>query len=201
MPDRPHRSPPAAEALPLVLPQPDWLRHDLAITGPTADVALFRKAAVGTGVIPWAYPDLGERGEDRTYALIHPPDGSVGLSLAAARALARQLRDAVEAHHQRALAAAPSSCPFDLHALVPVPAGILALGPDDPASRAWLQAHWGTTWAPRRVRLLPGGKRRRAARLQYEFWSADWTPWPAFRALRERFATLRFAIRPDDGDG
>ncbi|MGH2928450.1 MAG: hypothetical protein ACRDL8_09625 [Solirubrobacteraceae bacterium] len=198
MPERPRRSP-AAAALPLALPQPDWLRHDLTVTGPATDVALFRKAAVGTGAIPWAYPDLGEREEDRTYALIHPPDGSAGLSLAAARALARQLRDAVEAHHQRALAAAPSSCPFDLHALVPVPAEILALGPDDPRSLSWLQTHWGTTWALRRGRLLPGRRQRRAARLRYEFWSADWTPWPAFQTLRERFPTLCFAIRPDDG--
>jgi hypothetical protein len=28
------------------------------------------------------------------------------------------------------------------------------------------------------------------------FWSADWTPWPALLALRERWPGLRFDLRP-----
>ena len=133
------------------------------------------------------------------HRLLHPPDGSPGLSLTGARALARALRDAAETQQQRVLAAAGQSraCPFDLHALVPVPDRILRLGPDDPDSRAWLRQHWGTTRALRRAELAKGqrantgssegrfldprldGRNRRSARIAYTFWSADWTPWAA----------------------
>ena len=33
----------------LALPQTDWLRHDLAVTGPPEDVAALRQAAEGAG--------------------------------------------------------------------------------------------------------------------------------------------------------
>ncbi len=71
---------------------PDWLRHDLSISGPVPDVAALRQAAAGAGVIPWVYPDLDHWEEDQVHALVQPPDGSAGLSPAAARVLARQLR-------------------------------------------------------------------------------------------------------------
>ena len=118
--------------------------------------------------------------------------------------LARQLRAAVETRHQRVLATASRSraCPFDLQALVPVPAAILRLGPDDLASRAWLRAHWGTVQALRRVRLCVAPDRRahRSVRLQYAFWAADWTPWAALATVRRRWPKLVFEIRPDYGD-
>lgn len=194
----------AAPADPLAPPHPDWLRHALFVNGPAGDVAAFRDCAAGAGVIPWAYPDLEVLEEDQVLALIRPPDGSPGLRPAAARVLARQLRAAVETQQQRVLAAVGHSraCPFDLQALVPAPAAILERGPDDPASRAWLRAHWGTVQALHRVRLLAAadGRARRAARLQYEFWSADWTPWPALATVRRRWPKLVFAIRPDYGD-
>ena len=41
---------PAAPAL----PHPDWLYHHLRVTGAPAEVAAFRAAAAGAGVIPWA---------------------------------------------------------------------------------------------------------------------------------------------------
>ena len=191
---------------PLALPHTDWLRHELVVTGPASDVAILRCAAAGAGVIPWAYPDLDLWEEDRVHALVQPPDGSAGLSPAAARVLARQLRTAVEVHQQRVLAAAAHSraCPFDLHALVPVPPEILQRGPDDPASHAWLQTSWGTTRALRQVRQGrdPADRRqRRAARLAVQFWAADWTPWPVFAALRARYPALRFDVRPDYGPG
>lgn len=191
---------------PLSPPSTDWLRHDLVVSGPAADVATLRDAAAGAGAIPWTCSDDDLEEEDRVHALLHPPDGSPGLSLADARALARALRAAAEAHHQRVLAAAGRSraCPFDLHALLPAPDRILRLGPDHPASIAWLRRHWGTLQPLRHVRLLedtPDRRLRRSARLRCEFWSADWTPWPALLALRARWPDVAFDLRPDYGRG
>ncbi|WP_147292496.1 hypothetical protein [Roseomonas mucosa] len=87
--------------------------------------------------------------------------------------------------------------------LLPVPPAILRLGPEDPASRAWLWAHWGTTWALRHVRALPAeldGRRRRMAELRVEFWSADWSPWQALRRLRRDWLDLTLDLRPHYGD-
>jgi hypothetical protein len=36
-------------------------------------------------------------------------------------------------------------CPFDLHALLPVPDAILGLGPTHPEALVWLASHWGVT--------------------------------------------------------
>jgi hypothetical protein len=175
------------------------------VTGPPADVAAFDTAAAGAGAIPWRYADLDLDEEDRVHALLHPPDGSAGLRLAAARVLARQLRGAVEAHQDRVTEAVGLSrlCPLDLHALLPVPGPVLRQGPDDPGSVAWLRANWGVIQALRQVRLRddpPDHRRRHAAPLRYEFWSADWTPWAALLALRTRWP-LVFDLRPDYGDG
>jgi hypothetical protein len=187
---------------PMALAQPDWLRHDLVVSGPTADVLAFKAAARGAGAIPWHYPDLALAEEDQIHALLNPPDGSRGLSLAAARILARQLRSAVEAHADRVVQAVGRSraCPFDLHALIPVPAAVLQRGPDDPASQAWLRRHWGVVQSLRQVRLVSDadkGRGKRAARLAYEFWSADWTPWAALVTLRATWPNLAFDCRPD----
>jgi hypothetical protein len=190
---------------PLALPHTDWLRHDLTVSGPAEDVAAFAAAAAGAGVIPWEYPDLDQWEEDRMHMLLHPPDGSVGLPVASARALARALRAAMADHHARAVAQAGQSraCPLDLHALLPLPASVARQGPDDPASRAWLRRHWGTVEPLRHVRqrvIALDRRRRRTARLDYEFWSADWTPWAALTALRRRWPRLVFDLRPDYGD-
>lgn len=190
----------------LALPHTDWLRHDLVMTGPPAEVAAFRAAAEGAGAIPWHYPDLDLDEENRVHALVHPPDGSPGLRLAAARVLARQLRGAVEVHQDHVAAAVGQSrvCSFDLHALLPVPGSVLRQGPDDPKSIAWLRANWGVIRVLRHVRLrtdLADRRLRRSARVRYEFWSADWTPWAAMMALRKRWPSLVFDIRPDYGDG
>jgi hypothetical protein len=184
----------------------DWLRHDCLLTGPPAEIAAFAIAAAGAGAIPWQYPDLDLDQEDRVHALLRPPDGSPGLRLAAARVLARQLRRAVELHQQRVAAAVGHSrgCPFDLHALLPVPGSVLCQGPDDPSSIAWLRANWGVLQALRQVQRHadpPDRRRRRSAQLRYTFWSADWTPWAALVALRQRWPALVFDLRPDYGDG
>jgi hypothetical protein len=100
---------------------------------------------------------------------------------------------------------------------VPVPPDILRRGPDDPASRAWLWEHWGTTEALRHVRELPPRpgrgfpkspsdfwrrpRRRGLARFRLEFYVADWTPWRAILAMRARWPSLRFTVRPDYASG
>ena len=127
------------------------------------------------------------------------------LSLAGARVLAGQLREAVEHRHAIAVARVGHSraCPFDLHALAPVPATILVLGPDHPDALAWLCQHWGTTQPLRHVALDTAQTRapepELAAgedRLKLSFWSADWTPWRAFERVRADWSALRFDLQP-----
>lgn len=191
---------------------PDWLAHALTASGPAEALAALRAAAAGAGGIPWH--DLGPHDpgldlweEDRMFSLVQPPDGSPGLRIAAARVLARQLRDAMESHQHRVRAASEArvkACPFDLHALVPVPDAVLRRGPGDPHSLAWLRAHWGTTRALRHVRIVGDPRSaRHGTEWRVRFWSADWTPWQAFAAIRARWPALAFEVRPlyrDDAD-
>jgi hypothetical protein len=190
----------------LRLAHTDWLRHELIITGAPSELAAFEAVAAGAGAIPWEYPDLDLEEEDRVQALVQPPDGSRGLDIDSARVLARELREMIFGHQQKIVAAAAQSraCPLDLNRLLPVPAEILQLGPDHSASLTWLQTNWGTTRPLRHVQRLPEkpvtGKRK-TARLRLEFWSADWTPWAAFAAIRKVWPALGFDIRPDYDDG
>ena len=162
----------------------------------------FRAAAAGPGVIPWQR-DLDRLEEDFLLSLLAPADGLAAISPAGARILARRLRDAVARQQQRVLARAATadrSCPFDLQRLLPVPPAILRLGPDDPAARAWLWAHWGTTRALRQIRELPtqaDRRRRQMDQLRVEFWAADWSPWRALTTLRHRWPDLQLALQPD----
>jgi hypothetical protein len=185
----------------------DWLYHRLTITGPEQDLAAFQDAAAGAGIIPWPF-NLDRMEEDFFHRLVSPaPLRRRSLSLAGARILARQLRDAVDRRHDLALGIVGRSraCPLDLHALVPVPAAVLALGPDDPATLAWLWEHWGTTEPLRHVAEVT---RSSAARSEpprgpesfvVSFWSADWTPWRALAAIRACWPALRFQARPSYG--
>jgi hypothetical protein len=165
-------------------------------------VALFRQAAAGAGCIPWRL-DFERLEEDYFHLLTAP--GRRSLSVAGARIFARQLRAAVERRHALAVAQVGRSraCPFDLHALLPVPNEILLLGPDDPQAVAWLWQNWGTTDALRQVaeetihRPLDGnGGEDAGAAFRLQFWSADWTPWRALAELARRWPTLRFEARP-----
>jgi hypothetical protein len=95
------------------------------------------------------------------------------------------------------------ACPFDLHALLPVPGALLRRGPDDPAALAWLWTHWGTTAALRHVSAVavafvdePAAPVAGAAVFRVSFWSADWSPWRALAALAAQWPALRFALRP-----
>jgi hypothetical protein len=54
--------------------------------------------------------------------------------------------------------------------------------------------------ALRHVRLIAAGCKKlrgKNEQLSLEFWSADWTPWPAIGAVRGRFPGLSFSVTPD----
>jgi hypothetical protein len=170
---------------------PDWLLNLLTVSGPAGEVARFRTAAQGTGGMPW-HLDLNHE-EARLFA----PMAAAGVE---ARMLARQIREIQAARHDRLLArwAERGGCPFDLHRLIPIPDHILQLGEDDPASTAWLMAHWGTTRL-RAVRIREEGadrRLRRKAEIVYEFRSADWTPWKAILRLRRNWPKLVLIVQP-----
>jgi hypothetical protein len=170
---------------------PDWLLNLLTVSGPAGEVARFRVAAQGTGGVPW-HLDL-----DHEEARLFTPMAAAG---AEARMLARQIREIQAARHDRLLArwAERGGCPFDLHRLIPIPDHILQLGEDDPASMAWLMAHWGTTRL-RAVRIREEGadrRLRRKAEIVYEFRSADWTPWQAILRLRRNWPKLVLIVQP-----
>jgi hypothetical protein len=195
----------AATPDPLRLAHTDWLYHRLIIAGPAEQVARLAQAAAGAGVIPWQL-DLDRMEEDFFHALAAPPAPQQrSLGVAGARILAGQLREAVSRRHDLAVARVGRSraCPFDLHALFPVPAALLRRGPDDPAALAWLWTHWGTTQALRHVAAVAdppaeAGERLRPgeAVFRVNFWSADWTPWRALQKLGATWPALRVSVRP-----
>ena len=194
---------PAGVGSPLRLPHPDWLHHRLAVIGPAETVAAFEAAAQGAGIIPWQL-DRAQIEEDLFHRLVAPPPPHRrSLSLEGARALARQLCEAVALRHEIAMAQVGRgrACVFDLHVLVPVPEDILARGPDHPEALAWLWVHWGTTEALRHVVREPARALRvplpaGTSSARYSFWSANWTPWRAVLVLRAQWPDLRFEVRP-----
>ena len=136
-----------------------------------------------------------------------PPPLTRSLSLEGARILTGQLRTAAEERLRLVAERSGESraCPLDLHRLLPVPEAVLRLGPEHPEAWAWLWAHWGTTEALRHVVELPAPKRGQLPRrdsglLWLGFWSADWTPWPALRQLRERWPALQITVQPHYDD-
>jgi hypothetical protein len=181
---------------------PNWLYHHLIISGPGAAVANFAAAARGAGVIPWRL-DFARIEEDVFNLTAAVPAERRQLNIASCRLLARQFRDRIEAHHARALARIGRSqgCPFDLHVLLPVPASVLELGPNDPAALAWLTAHWGTTDRVRQVHTLAAprpGRRLPAGHtvIGYGFFTCGETPHAAIATLEPRWPALRFMLRP-----
>jgi hypothetical protein len=181
---------------------PAWLCHHLTITGPVGAVEAFAAAARGSGVIPWQL-DGGALEEDVFNLAAAQPQAQRRLSIEGCRILARQVRDRVEARQARAAALVGRSraCPFDLHALLPVPDAVLQLGPTHPQAAAWLQENWGTADKPRHVAGRPDarpGRRlpRDHAVLGYGFFTAGNTPYAAVTQLAARWPTLRFVLRP-----
>jgi hypothetical protein len=192
---RPHRPASAATA-------PNWLYHHLTISGPAEAIAGFVAAAHGSGVIPWRL-DFPRIEEDIFHLAAAQPVAQRRLTIAGCHLLARQFRQRVEAHHAKAVSLIGRSraCPLDLHALLPVPASILELGPTHPEALAWLAAHWGTTDQLRQVSVRPKarpGRRLPAghAVIGYGFFTAGETPHAAIARLSPRWSTLRFVLRP-----
>ena len=175
----------AADAAVLAPVDTDWLRHTLTLSGPAAEVAAFQLRARGPTAIPW-HLDLDHE---------------------EMRLMARELRAQLAVHQERVLTAAAQpggGCPLDLHRLVPIPHHLLMLGSDAPASRLWLWVHWGTLQPLRHVRALEhvaDARLKRVARVAWEFWSADWTPWRAIARLRQDWPDLMFDVRPHYENG
>ena len=177
-----------------------WLYHHLTISGPADRIAAFAAAARGAGVIPWRL-DVARIEEDMFNLAAAQPPAQRRLTIAGCRQLARQFRERVEAHHAKAVGRVGHSraCPLDLHVLLPVPATLLELGPNDPETVTWLAAHWGTQCL-RHVEVRPGRPGRRLpaghAVIGYGFFTEGETPQAAMSALASSWPELRFLLRP-----
>jgi hypothetical protein len=180
---------------------PDFLFHHLTLSGTAAAVGGFAAAARGSGATPWQL-DYAAIEEDIFVRAVSQPAARRNLTVEGCRILARQFRDKVEAHQARAAALVGHSraCPFDLHALLPVPEAILLLGPTHPAALAWLAAHWGVTDRLRQVsvrdkattgRRLPAGH----TAIGYSFFTYRETPEAAIAQLAARWPALRFVLQ------
>jgi len=180
----------------------DWLPFRLTVHGPAEAVEAFAAAAAGPGVTPWQV-DFAAMEEDVFHRLasLYPRTGR--LSLEGCRVFAAQLRERAEDRHRQVLVAAEGSRarPLDLHALLPVPPALLALGPDHPDARHWLRTHWGTEEL-RRVERLPAPKGRRPtgqAEVGWGFFAAEAGPAAAVRRLARAWPDLRLALTPAAG--
>jgi hypothetical protein len=215
--DHPHwgSEAPAAAAHPLPKPRgrrrgaerttpssPRWLYHRLTIGGLPEAVAAFTQAARGPGIIPWRL-DFDRIEEDVFHLAAAQPPERRNLTIAGCRILARQFRERMEDRQARAAALIGTSkaCPFDLQALLPVPPGVLMLGPTHPDAVAWLAANWGLKDGPRQVAVLEApvvGQRLPAGHVAmgYGFFTADSSPRAAIAALGRRLPALRFVLQP-----
>ncbi|MEA2730508.1 MAG: hypothetical protein QOF70_4983 [Acetobacteraceae bacterium] len=159
----------------------DWRFHHLTISGPAEAVETFGVAARESGVIPWQLDfaameeDIFARAVPSLARSVAQRAGRRTLTVEGCRSLARRFREKVEMRQARAAALVGQSflCPFDLHALLPVPEAILLLGPTHPTALSWLAAHWGITDRLRQVNLrdkattgrrLPAGQPHRPGR-------------------------------------
>lgn len=181
-----------------------WLSCVVTIAGPEASVKAFVTAAAGAGVTPWQRDFAAE--EEFLFAQLasrYPRTGR--LSLDGCRVFAAQFRERLQDHHHRALATVgwSTACPFDLHALLPVPNSLLSLGREHPDAARWLATRWGTTEIRRAVVLPAASKIRRkraghAAARRFGFFAADMAPRAAVRQLAEAWPDLRVELRTVD---
>jgi hypothetical protein len=184
----------------------DWLFHHLTVSGPAEDLQNFAVAARGAGVTPWQL-DFAAIEEDIFARAVGQPARQRTLTVEGCRILARQFRERVEMRQARASEQVGQSlaCPFDLHALLPVPGPILQLGPNHPDALAWLAAHWGITDRLRQVvirdkatmgRRLPRGH----VVIGYGFFTDGETPHAAIAYLEKCRTALRFLMQPRPAD-
>ncbi|MFK4046429.1 Hypothetical protein HVIM_03846 (plasmid) [Roseomonas mucosa] len=180
----------------------EWLPFRLTVHGPAEAVAAFAAAAAGPGVTPWQV-DFAAMEEDVFHRLASRYPRTGRLSLEGCRVFAAQLRERAEDRHRQVLVAAEGSQarPLDLHALLPVPPAVLALGPDHPDARHWLRTHWGTEEL-RRVERLSGSAGRRPkgqAEVRFGFFAADTGPTAAVRRMAKAWPGLQLDLRPAVG--
>ena len=180
----------------------DWVSGRLLVTGPANTLAGFTAAARGAGVTPWVV-DYDRMEEDAFHLAVSVPPAERSLSVEGCRTLARQYREKVQAHQARAaaLVGRSTACPFDLHALLPVPDPVLALGPAHPETAAWLATNWGVgelrhvelDAAPRIGRRLPAGH----GKTGYAFFACgdQRRPEPAVTRLEALWPLLTFRLR------
>ena len=186
-------------------PVQPWRCHHLIITGPAESLAAFAQAARGPGITPW--PHDGQALEEDVFHLaVSLPARRRSLTVEGCRILARQFRDRVEARQARMDGLAQAqACPFDLHALLPVPEAILHLGPDHQDARAWIATHWGMSDRPRKVASVPAANVPRPrpaghAAIGYGFFAGGRdTPALAVTALAAKWPALRFTLRERPG--
>jgi hypothetical protein len=181
---------------------PDWLYHHLTISGPADSLQSFAAAARGSGITPWQL-DYAAIEEDVFVRAVSQPASLRNLTVEGCRILARQFREKVEMRQARAAALIGQSvaCPFDLHALLPVPDAILRLGPTHPDALAWLAVHWGVTDRLRQVGVrdtASTGRRlkRGHAVIGYGFFTDGETPHAAVGHCETRWPALRFMLAP-----
>jgi len=179
----------------------DWVYHHLTLSGPVDAVEELARTARGAGVVPWQL-DLTALAEEVFVRAVSQPASQRPLTVAGCRILAGQFRARVEAHHARAvsLVGRSQACPFDLHALLPVPATILQLGPTHQDALTWLRRHWGTERLRQVVqqpkpgigRRLPAGHAVRG----YGFFTYGGTPQVAVDRLATAWPALRLVLQP-----
>jgi hypothetical protein len=159
------------------------------VTGDADAMCSFRAAAAGAGAVPRVHDR--DALEEHWLALMLAQPGRT-TSLAGAKIVAREARDAMREGHDEAVGwvGRSQACPLDLRSLVPAPREVLRLGPDAPAAMRRLWQNWGTTWPLRRVERLPC-----PAGWRVGFWSADWTPWPVVAMCGARWPALGFRLR------
>jgi hypothetical protein len=169
-------------------------------------VESYTVAARGSGVTPWQL-DYAAIEEDVFVRAVSQPASHRNLTVEGCRILARQFRERVEMRQARVaeLVGQSLACPFDLHALRPVPASILLLGPTDPVALAWLAAHWGVTDRLRQVAVRDNastGRRlkRGHAVIGYGFFTDGETPRAAVGDFEKRWPALRFLLAPLPAD-
>jgi len=199
---RGRRPMPAGATAPGAGASPGWLYHHLTASGPAEPLAAFVAAARGSGVVPWRH-DLTALEEDVFNLAIAQPPAQRRLGVAGCRILARQFRARIAAHqaHAAAQVGHDRACPFDLHALLPVPDSVLQRGPADPQALDWLAAHWGVTDRLRHVVLRPSataGRRLPAGHrvAGYGFFTDGGTPHAALAQLGPRWTALRLVLQP-----